>query len=120
MNQLDLEKYCLKKNAVTKEYPFDKTTAVYKVANKMFVLTSDDESKSMRINVKCEPLYALELRAIYESVIAGYHMNKKHWNTITCNKEIEDSEMYEFIDDSYALVLSSFSQKKQKEIRHEL
>jgi len=117
MNQLDLEKYCLKKNGVVKEYPFDQTTAVYKVANKMFALTSDDDAKPMQINVKCDPLYALELRSMYESVIAGYHMNKKHWNTLSCNKELSDALIYELVDDSYNLIVASLSKKVRETLR---
>ena len=116
MNQLELEKYCLQKKGVSKEYPFDEITAVYKVANKMFVLCRDDSSKDMAISVKCEPLYALELRSLFESINAGYHMNKKHWNTLTCNKEVPESLIYELIDDSYTLIVHSLSKKIQASI----
>ncbi len=115
MTNQDIETYCFTKNGVVKTYPFDKVTAVYKVGNKMFVLYSD-VSDEVNLNLKCDPLYALELRAIYESVIPGYHMSKKHWNTVTCNKEIEDSLIREWIDDSYGLVFASLTKKLQKEI----
>jgi len=107
--------YCLGKKGVIKSYPFDTKTAVYKVGNKMFVLT-DETSDIVRINVKCDPLYALELRSIYKSVIAGYHMSKRHWNTVTCNNEIEDDLVKTWIDDSYALVFESLTKKLQNEI----
>ena len=87
-----LEKYCLGKNGAIKEYPFDETTAVFKVGNKMFALI-DEISNPPRINLKCDPYYALELRAMYKSVSGGYHMNKKHWNTVTCNDDVDPRSM---------------------------
>lgn len=105
-----IEQYAMDKSGVTKEYPFDKVTAVYKVAGKMFLLMNDIEDP-IRFNVKCDPLYALELRSLYDSVIAGYHMNKKHWNTVRVDGEIDDKTLYSFIDDSYDLVVAGFSKK---------
>lgn len=106
-----LETYCLQKDGACKEYPFDETTAVFKVGNKMFALI-DETSNPPRINLKCDPFYALELRAMYQSVSGGYHMNKKHWNTITCNDdEVAPSLLYAWIDESYELVLASLTQK---------
>jgi len=107
-----LEKYCLDKKGVIKQYPFDKYVAVYKVGNKMFALSNDTESP-LRVNVKCNPLYALELRSIYEAVNAGYHMNKKHWNTVTCDGSISTEEIFSWIDDSYALVFNALSKKEK-------
>ncbi len=115
MTNKEIEHYCLQKKGAVKEYPFDKVTAVYKVGNKMFVLYSD-VSDEVSLNLKCDPLYALELRAIYKSVIPGYHMSKKHWNTVTCNKEVDDTLVKEWIDDSYTLVYASLTKKLQNEI----
>ena len=115
MNKAELQSYCLGKKGVEKSYPFDKTTAVFKVGNKMFVL-SDDRGEPLSLNVKCDPLYALELRSIYEAVKPGYHMSKKHWNTIQCEKDLDDKQIYEMIDDSYRLIFESLSKKLQKEI----
>ena len=115
MTHEDIERYCLNKTGAAKSYPFDKKTAVYKVGNKMFALT-DDSSSDVRINLKCDPLYALELRSIYDAVKAGYHMSKKHWNTVTCNKEVEDTLVFEWIDNSYDLVFRSLTKKLQNEI----
>ncbi len=115
MTNQDIEKYCLSKKGAIKTYPFDKITAVYKVGNKMFAL-SNDESEEVRMNLKCDPIYALELRSIYESVIPGYHMSKQHWNTVICNKEINDTLIKEWIDDSYELVFTSLTKKLQNEI----
>lgn len=107
-----LNDYCLDFKGCVKEFPFDKTTAVYKVGNKIFALI-DEESNPPRINLKCDPYYARELREIYESVIAGYHMNKKHWNTVICDASIEDSLLFSWIDDSYDLVFKSLPKKTQ-------
>ena len=115
MTNQDIEHYCLRKKGVVKSYPFDKDTAVFKVGNKMFVLYND-ATQVVSLNLKCDPLYALELRAIYKSVAAGYHMNKKHWNTVTCNEDADDAIVKEWIDDSYALVFASLTKKLQNEI----
>ena len=103
---MDLEqfrRYCLAKKAVTEEFPFDTETLVYKVAGKIFTLTSADHFDS--INLKCEPERAVELRENYESVIPGYHMNKKHWNTVYTDGSISDKTLYDWIDHSYYLVV---------------
>jgi predicted DNA-binding protein (MmcQ/YjbR family) len=105
-----LNDYCLSLKGALKEYPFDDTTAVYKVGNKIFALI-DEERTPPRINLKCDPYYARELRELYENVTAGYHMNKKHWNTIICDKSLEDSLLLGWIDDSYELVHKGLSQK---------
>ena len=115
MTNQSIERYCLAKKGVVKSYPFDNVTAVYKVGNKMFALCSD-HSDEVRLNLKCDPLYAAELRSIYDCVIPGYHMHKKHWNTVTCNKEADDTLIEEWIDDSYALVFASLPKKLQREI----
>jgi predicted DNA-binding protein (MmcQ/YjbR family) len=115
MTKERLEKYCLSKSGAVKEYPFDKVTAVYKVGSKMFALSSD-ASEELRVNLKCDPLYAAELRSIYECVEPGYHMNKKHWNTVVCNREADDRLVREWIDDSYNLVFNSLTKKLQHAI----
>ena len=115
MTNQDIENYCLRKNGAIKAYPFDKVTAVYKVGNKMFVLYNEANDE-VSLNLKCDPLYAVELRSLYESVIAGYHMSKKHWNTVTCNREVDDKLVKEWIDDSYNLIFTSLTKKLQNEI----
>ena len=115
LNHKTLEQYALAKNGVTKEYPFDDKTAVFKVAQKMFLLFNDQE-KILRFNVKCDQLYALELRLIYESVTAGYHMNKKHWNSVMVDGSIDNATLLSFVDDSYELVFSKLTKKLQTEL----
>jgi predicted DNA-binding protein (MmcQ/YjbR family) len=115
MTKERLEKYCLSKRGAVKEYPFDKVTAVYKIGNKMFALSSD-EGEELRVNLKCDPLYAAELRLIYKCVEPGYHMSKKYWNTVVCNREADEKLILEWIDDSYDLVFGGLTKRLQHEI----
>lgn len=108
----NLRNYCLQKNGVTESFPFDESTLVFKVMNKMFALTSLDREFS--INLKCNPEKAIRLREIYSSVGPGYHMNKKHWNTVVIDGSIDDQLIFGWIDDSYKLVVSSLTVKDKK------
>ena len=83
--------------------PFGPDNLVYKINNKMFLLIATDESP-LKFNVKCNPELALELREQYSSVLPGYHMNKKHWNTIVVDGNIPTAKLKEFIQDSFDLV----------------
>jgi predicted DNA-binding protein (MmcQ/YjbR family) len=114
---MDIEayrEYCLSKKGVTEELPFGPDTLVYKVIGKMFSATSLNEIE-FRCNLKCDPEFALDLRAEYPDIIPGWHMNKKHWNTVYCERELDDSKIRSLIDHSYDLVVSKLS-KQQKEI----
>ena len=113
MNFAELNAYLLLKKGATFDYPFDDKVRVYRIADKMFALTVDEEPLS--INLKCNPVYALELRSLYESVETGYHMNKKHWNTVTIGGDVDDVLLKELIDHSYELVYEKLT-KKQKEL----
>jgi len=110
MKDSELEKILLKKNASVKEFPFGDDVAVYKVANKMFALVSKKDNLS-HINLKCVPDDALAYRDIYKCVIPGYHMNKKHWNTIIIDGEMEDEILIDMINESYDLVVAKLSKK---------
>ncbi len=109
MNIESFREYCLRKKGVEESFPFDETTLVFKVSNKMFALT-DLEGK-FSINLKCDPEKAIELRERHPSVIPGYHMNKRHWNTILIDGSIEDERIFGWIDDSYNLVVESLPKK---------
>jgi predicted DNA-binding protein (MmcQ/YjbR family) len=98
--------YCLAKAAVTESTPFGEDVLVFKVSGKMFALVALDEVPATA-NLKCDPDRALELRDRYEQVRPGYHMNKKHWNTVEIDSGISDSELRNMIDDSYDLVVRS-------------
>jgi predicted DNA-binding protein (MmcQ/YjbR family) len=117
MNIEELRTFCLSLKGTTEDLPFGDNTLVFKVLGKMFLLTDIDSFES--INVKCEPERAIELREKYSSVKAGYHMNKKHWNTIDVNSELTDAELKQWILHSYDLVASKLS-KSEKAILNEL
>ena len=89
MNIEEYRTYCLSKKGVTEGFPFGGETLVFKVMGKMFALTDVDGFES--VNLKCDPERALELRSSYEAVNPGYHMNKKHWNTISNNADVDDN-----------------------------
>jgi len=109
----ELDKYLQSKQGTTYDYPFDEEVRVYRIDKKIFALTSEDSPIS--VNLKCDPIYALELRSIYEGVIAGYHMSKKHWNTVSVEgSDVDDETVKELIDHSYELVYKSLT-KKQRE-----
>ena len=106
---MDLERfreYCLKKRGATEGMPFGEGVLVFKVGGKMFALASLDEFPAS-VNLKCDPDLALELRDRYEQVRPGYHMNKKHWNTVELGTGIPDAELCKMIDHSYDLVVKS-------------
>lgn len=107
--KMDLEsfrEYCLNKPHVTEGTPFGEDVLVFKVAGKIFALAPLDEVPA-RANLKCDPDLALELRDRYEQVQPGYHMNKKHWNTVEIDSEIPEPELRRMIDHSYELVVKS-------------
>jgi predicted DNA-binding protein (MmcQ/YjbR family) len=103
MNIEELREYALSLNSATESFPFGNETLVFKANNKIFLLASLS-SEILQFNVKCDPNYAEELREKYSSIIPGYHMNKKHWNTIIVDGTLSVSQLKEFIKDSYLLV----------------
>jgi predicted DNA-binding protein (MmcQ/YjbR family) len=112
MNIESLREYCLRKKNVAEEFPFGDSTLVFKVMGKIFLLASLDSSP-LQFNVKSDPDKAIEMRETYDSVRPGYHMNKKHWNTILADGNIPVKKIRELIDDSYTLVVKSLPKKNQ-------
>ena len=111
MNFKELDKYLLSKQGATYDYPFDEEVRVYRVGNKMFALTNESKSP-LSVNLKCDPIYSLELRSLYEGIKGGYHMNKKHWNTLTLEEsDVDDETIEELIDHSYDLVFKSLTKR---------
>jgi predicted DNA-binding protein (MmcQ/YjbR family) len=98
-----LREYCISKTDATESFPFGEDTLVFKVNGKIFALVNLDGDLS--INLKCDPVFAIELRERYSSVTSGYHMNKKHWNTINLDETAPDKEVFSWIDHSYNLVI---------------
>lgn len=113
MDLASFREYCLGKPHVTEGTPFGENVLVFKVGGKMFALAALDEVPA-RVNLKCDPDLALELRDQYEQVRPGYHMNKKHWNTVEIDSAIPEIELRKMIDHSYELVVRGLP-KAQRE-----
>ena len=113
MNAESFRAFCLSKTAATEGTPFGPEDIVFKVAGKMFAILALEEVPP-RVNLKCDPDLALELRDRYEQVEPGYHMNKKHWNTVVLDGVIPEREIRKMIDHSYELVVQSLPKAKQK------
>jgi len=112
MHVEEIRDYCLSKQNVDESFPFDNETLVFKVHGKIFLLLSLNQSPP-RFNVKCNPDQAIELRNYYSCVQPGYHMNKKHWNTIFCDGSVSQKILISWIDHSYQLVLASIPKKRR-------
>lgn len=121
MNIEQYRNYCLTKKGVTEEFPFDEETLVFKVMGKMFALTSLKrwEEGNDSVNLKCDPDRALELREEYESINPGFHMSKKHWNTVHVNNgDLSEKLIHELIDHSYELVVNGLTKKLKEELNN--
>jgi predicted DNA-binding protein (MmcQ/YjbR family) len=117
MNIESLRFHCLAKAETTESFPFDEDTLVFKVNGKIFALISLSEPHT--VNLKCDPDYALELREHYPEVRSGYHMNKKHWNTVSLLGQLSNDFLRELIDHSYDCVVRSMPKKDQRRILDE-
>lgn len=106
MNIEDVRSYCLSKAGTEETTPFGPDVLVYKLLGKIFLLMAIDNERPS-INVKCNPEWAIELREAYEEIVPGYHMNKKHWNTIYLNGLLHPSLILKCIDHSYSLIYES-------------
>ena len=106
MDVESLRDYCIALKGAEESFPFGEDTLVFKANNKIFALVNLDGDLS--INLKCDPALALELRERHSSVIPGYHMNKKHWNTVYIDGTIPDKEIFSWIDHSYELIVGKY------------
>lgn len=107
--------YCLQQPGSSHDFPFGPEVAVFRVAGKMFALCNLQQSP-LKINLKCEPVLAELLREKYQAVAPGWHMNKRHWNTVTVGDDLSDAEVYAQIDHSYALVVASLPKKVRQSL----
>jgi predicted DNA-binding protein (MmcQ/YjbR family) len=105
MDIVTLRDYCISKKGSMETFPFGDDTLVFKVKDKIFALVNLDGDLS--INLKCDPSLAIDLRERYSSVTPGYHMNKKHWNTVLLDGSVPDKEVFSWIDHSYGLITTN-------------
>lgn len=115
MDIQELYDFCHSLPEVTSDFPFDETTLCLRIFGKIFALV-DIEARPISINLKCEPNLAVELREKYNSILPGYHMNKKHWNTIIIDGSISKYGIENLILHSYSLVYMSLSNKEKAKI----
>jgi predicted DNA-binding protein (MmcQ/YjbR family) len=110
-----LRDYCLNLPGTTESFPFGPQTLVFKVLGKMYAASNLEEEQS-RVNLKCDPDLAIELRERYPSVAPGYHMNKRHWNTVSLDRSVDRQTISDWIDHSYALVVKGLPKKDREKL----
>ena len=110
-----LRAHCLAQKAAVAEFPFGPEAEVFKVMGKMFALIPTDDDPPT-ISLKCDPVLAEMLRQTYPAVIPGYHLNKRHWNTVTSDGTVPDDEVLEMIDNSYALVVKGLKKADRERL----
>ena len=113
MNSTELRDHCLSFTGAEETFPFGPENSVFKVEGKIFALSRLD-AKPLRVSLKCEPELARALRAAHEAVIPGYHLNKRHWNTVIIDGSIPDGAIRDMIEDSYDLVVSKLPQARRR------
>lgn len=113
MNVETIREYCLSKKGVTESFPFDDVSLIMKVMNKMFAVIDLEEANY--ISLKCDPERAIELREKYRGIEGAYHFNKKHWNGIYLDQDVDDKLTKELIDHSYEEVIKKFTKKMRTE-----
>lgn len=112
MDYLQVKQYCLAKPEAREDYPFGPDVLVFKVKDKLFAILGEEKGVA-RVNLKCDPEEALILRDIFAAVIPGYHMNKRHWNTVILDDSIPQGEIERMIDRSYGLVVKSLKKTER-------
>ncbi|WP_030674103.1 MmcQ/YjbR family DNA-binding protein [Streptomyces sp. NRRL B-1347] len=112
MNPQELRTFCLSFNDAAEDFPFGPETSVFKVAGKLFALSALDR-EPLTVNLKCDPEIALQLRAQYPDIVPGWHMNKRHWNTVTADADLPDQLVRELIEDSYDLVVAGLPRSER-------
>jgi predicted DNA-binding protein (MmcQ/YjbR family) len=115
MNIENLRDHCLTLPGTSESFPFDESTLVFKVMNKIYALVNLDGDLS--INLKCDPEKAIDLRELYAFIVPGYHMNKKHWNTVHIDETVPGILIKELINHSYLLVVKGLSRKDKENLQ---
>jgi predicted DNA-binding protein (MmcQ/YjbR family) len=111
-----LRSWCLGRPEAVEEFPFTPRVSVFKVGGKMFAL-SDLHARPLKVSVKCDPELADQLRSSYEAVAPGYHLNKRHWNTVTLDGSLPDQKLRDMIEDSYDLVVGGLTKATRRRLR---
>jgi predicted DNA-binding protein (MmcQ/YjbR family) len=115
MDATGLRAWCLNQPGAIEDFPFGPEVSVFKVAGKIFALSALDRA-NLEVSVKCEPDLALQLRASYTAIRAGYHLNKRHWNTLTLDGTLPDQLIRDLVEDSYDLVVSALPKRVRDEL----
>jgi predicted DNA-binding protein (MmcQ/YjbR family) len=115
MDAAELRRWCLQQPGAVEEFPFTAEHSVFKVAGKMFALSALGR-EPLEVNLKCEPELAVGLRNSYPAIRPGYHMNKRHWNTVTLDGSLSDEFVRDLVEDSYDLVVSALPKRVQKDL----
>lgn len=115
MRAAELKKVCLGLPGAVEEFPFDPGTSVFKVAGRMFALTPL-RVKPLWVNLKCDPDLAVQLRGQHAEITAGWHMNKRHWNTVRLDGSLPDRLVAEMVEDSYDAVVAGMSRRQQEKL----
>ena len=115
VNGAELRSWCLRQPGAFEDFPFGPEHSVFKVAGRMFALSALDRTP-LEVSVKCEPELAVALRNTYRAIRPGYHLNKRHWNTITLDGSLPDQLVRDLIEDSYDLVVSAFPKRVREEL----
>ena len=115
MDAVELRRWCLAQSGSIEDFPFRPGVSVFKVAGKMFALSMLGRTP-LEVSVKCEPELAVDLRASYSAIRPGYHLNKRHWNTITLDGSLPDQLVRDLIEDSYDLVVSALPKRTREQL----
>jgi predicted DNA-binding protein (MmcQ/YjbR family) len=115
MDAMELRAACLRRPGAVEDFPFGPQHSVFKVAGKIFALSALDRVP-LEVSVKCEPELATELRRSYPAIRPGYHLNKRHWNTVTIDGSLPDRLVHDMIEDSYDLVVSALPRRVREQL----
>ena len=115
MDAADLRRWCLAQTGAVEEFPFGPEHSVFKVGGKMFAISALDRTP-LEVSVKCEPELALQLRGTYAAIRPGYHLNKRHWNTVLLDGSLPDAMVRDMIEDSYVLVVEALPKGQRAEL----
>ena len=115
MDAAELRRWCLEQAGAVEDFPFGPEHSVFKVGGRMFALSALDRTP-LEVSVKCEPELAVQLRASYAAIRPGYHLNKRHWNTITLDGSLSDQLVRDLIEDSYDLVVDALPKRVRERL----